>query len=95
MLRELSARRGRPGQVIVGFAAETERRSLGQRPGQAGRARAATCSSSTRSAAALAFGTDDNEAVILAADGAVTRSRAAARRSSPTRSGTWWRRVCP
>ena len=69
--------RARPGQVVVGFAAETgdaDGRRPDPRPGQAGRARAATCSSSTRSAARApaASRATHNAAVVLGADGAET-----------------------
>ena len=51
-----------------------------ERPGQAGRARAATCWSSTRSAPDTASATADNAAVISAADGAADRGAARAAR---------------
>ena len=70
ILHEISTDRARPGSVIVGFAAET-----GDDTGSVldlARAKLArvTCSWSTTSAGAV-FGSPDNEAVILAADGAV------------------------
>ena len=60
--------------VIVGFAAETgdANGSVSTTPGPSSSARAATSSSSTTSAAGEVFGRDDNEAVILGADGSVT-----------------------
>jgi phosphopantothenoylcysteine decarboxylase/phosphopantothenate--cysteine ligase len=69
ILRELATRR-RPGQVIVGFAAETED-VLAQ-----GRAKLAAKGCDllvvNRVGRDLAFGTDDNEAVVLAPDGSAT-----------------------
>jgi len=69
ILRELAAHR-RPGQVIVGFAAETED-VLGH-----GRAKLAAKGCDllvvNRVGPGLAFGTEDNEAVVLAADGSAT-----------------------
>jgi phosphopantothenoylcysteine decarboxylase / phosphopantothenate---cysteine ligase len=69
ILRELAASR-RPGQVIVGFAAETE----DMLPN--GRAKLAAKGSDllvvNRVGRGLAFGSDDNEAVVLAADGSAT-----------------------
>ncbi len=70
VLRELSARRGRPGQVVVGFAAETED-LLGN-----GRAKLAGKGCDllvvNQVGGGLAFGTTDNEVLVLAADGSVT-----------------------
>jgi phosphopantothenoylcysteine decarboxylase/phosphopantothenate--cysteine ligase len=70
ILRGLAADRARPGQVIVGFAAETED-ILGN-----GRAKLAAKGCDllvvNQVGSGLAFGTSDNEAVVLAADGAVT-----------------------
>ncbi len=69
VLRELSARRGRPGQVVVGFAAET-----GDLLGN-GRAKLAGKGCDllvvNQVGGGLAFGTSDNEALVLAADGSV------------------------
>jgi phosphopantothenoylcysteine decarboxylase/phosphopantothenate--cysteine ligase len=69
ILRELAARK-RPGQVIAGFAAET-RDMLAH-----GRAKLAAKGCDllvvNRVGPGVAFGTDDNEAVILAADGSAT-----------------------
>ncbi|RMI38078.1 bifunctional phosphopantothenoylcysteine decarboxylase/phosphopantothenate--cysteine ligase CoaBC [Streptomyces triticirhizae] len=66
ILAELSAAR-RPGQVVVGFAAETENVLAG------GRAKLARKGCDllvvNQVGGGLAFGTDENEAVILAADG--------------------------
>ncbi len=71
VLRELSARRGHPGQVVVGFGAETED-LLGN-----GRAKLAAKGCDllvvNQVGGGLAFGTSDNEAVVLAAGGGVTR----------------------
>ena len=71
ILRELSRDRRRPGQVIVGFAAETD----GVLP--AGRAKLAAKGCDllvvNQVGPGLAFGTSDNEAVVLAGDGAVTK----------------------
>ncbi len=70
ILRQLSAHRPRPGQVIVGFAAETED-LLGN-----GRAKLAAKGCDllvvNQVGSGLAFGTADNEAVVLAPDGEQT-----------------------
>jgi phosphopantothenoylcysteine decarboxylase/phosphopantothenate--cysteine ligase len=70
ILRELSRERRRPGQVIVGFAAETDGAA------DVGRAKLAAKGSDllvvNQVGAGRAFGTSDNEAVVLAADGSVT-----------------------
>jgi phosphopantothenoylcysteine decarboxylase/phosphopantothenate--cysteine ligase len=70
VLRELSAHRGHPGQVVVGFAAETDD-LLGN-----GRAKLAGKGCDllvvNQVGGGLAFGTSDNEALVLAADGSVT-----------------------
>jgi phosphopantothenoylcysteine decarboxylase/phosphopantothenate--cysteine ligase len=67
ILRELSTARRRPGQVIVGFAAETDE------PVRNGQAKLAAkgCDLLVVNVVGngLAFGTADNEAEILAADG--------------------------
>jgi phosphopantothenoylcysteine decarboxylase / phosphopantothenate---cysteine ligase len=67
ILRELSAERSKPGQIIVGFAAETDD------PVSNGRAKLASKGCDllvvNKVGKGLAFGTSDNEAEILAADG--------------------------
>jgi phosphopantothenoylcysteine decarboxylase/phosphopantothenate--cysteine ligase len=69
VLRELAAHRGHPGQVVVGFAAETED-LLGN-----GRTKLAAKGCDllvvNQVGGGLAFGTADNEALVLAADGGV------------------------
>ncbi|MDT0268880.1 bifunctional phosphopantothenoylcysteine decarboxylase/phosphopantothenate--cysteine ligase CoaBC [Streptomyces sp. DSM 44915] len=69
VLAELAAER-RPGQLVVGFAAETENVLAG------GRAKLARKGCDllvvNQVGGGLAFGTDENEAVILAADGTET-----------------------
>ena len=69
ILRELAAQR-QPGQIITGFAAETSNLA------ENGRAKLAAKGCDllvvNQVWAGLAFGTSDNAAVILAADGAVT-----------------------
>jgi len=69
ILRELAAQR-QPGQIITGFAAETSNLA------ENGRAKLAAKGCDllvvNQVGAGLAFGTSDNAAVILAADGAVT-----------------------
>jgi phosphopantothenoylcysteine decarboxylase/phosphopantothenate--cysteine ligase len=71
ILRELSRDRRRPGQVVVGFAAETDGML------EAGLAKLAAKGCDllvvNQVGAGLAFGTSDNEAVVLAADGVVTK----------------------
>jgi phosphopantothenoylcysteine decarboxylase/phosphopantothenate--cysteine ligase len=71
ILRELSRDRRRPGQVIVGFAAETDGAA------EAGHVKLAAKGCDmlvvNQVGPGLAFGTSDNEAVVLAADGAVTK----------------------
>ena len=70
VLRELSANRAHPGQVVVGFAAETEDLLAN---GQAKLARkGCDLLVVNQVGGGLAFGTSENEAVILAADGGVT-----------------------
>jgi phosphopantothenoylcysteine decarboxylase/phosphopantothenate--cysteine ligase len=69
ILRELAAHR-RPGQVIVGFAAETEDVLAHGRAKLA--AKGCDLLVVNRVGRGLAFGTEDNEAVVLAADGSVT-----------------------
>jgi phosphopantothenoylcysteine decarboxylase/phosphopantothenate--cysteine ligase len=70
ILRGLAAHRGRPGQVIVGFAAETEDIL---RNGQAKlAAKGCDLLVVNQVGAGLAFGTADNEAVVLAAGGPST-----------------------
>jgi phosphopantothenoylcysteine decarboxylase / phosphopantothenate---cysteine ligase len=67
ILRELSAERSKPGQIVVGFAAETDD------PVRNGRAKLAAKGCDllvvNKVGNGLAFGTSDNEAEILAADG--------------------------
>ncbi len=70
ILRELSARRGHPGQVVVGFAAETEDLAGNGRAKLAGKG--CDLLVVNQVGGGLAFGTDDNEALVLAADGVVT-----------------------
>jgi phosphopantothenoylcysteine decarboxylase / phosphopantothenate---cysteine ligase len=69
ILRELTAQR-RPGQIITGFAAETDHVA------ENGRAKLAAKGCDllvvNQVGSGLAFGTSDNAATILAADGAVT-----------------------
>ena len=71
ILRELAAHRPRPGQVIVGFAAETDDVL------RHGRAKLAAKGCDllvvNQVGGGLAFGTSDNEAVVLAADGTQTQ----------------------
>jgi phosphopantothenoylcysteine decarboxylase / phosphopantothenate---cysteine ligase len=69
ILRELSAQR-RPGQVIAGFAAETDDILAHGRAKLA--AKGCDLLVVNRVGRGLAFGTDDNEAVVLAADGSAT-----------------------
>jgi phosphopantothenoylcysteine decarboxylase/phosphopantothenate--cysteine ligase len=70
ILRELATHRARPGQVIVGFAAETDDIL---RNGQAKlAAKGCDLLVVNQVGAGLAFGTSDNEAVVLAADGTRT-----------------------
>jgi phosphopantothenoylcysteine decarboxylase/phosphopantothenate--cysteine ligase len=70
ILAELSRTRARPGQVIVGFAAETDHVLEGGRAKLA--AKGCDLLVVNQVGAGLAFGTSDNEAVVLAADGAAT-----------------------
>jgi phosphopantothenoylcysteine decarboxylase/phosphopantothenate--cysteine ligase len=67
ILRELSADRRRPGQVIVGFAAETDNVIANGQAKLA--AKGCDLLVVNRVGNGLAFGTTDNEAEILAADG--------------------------
>ena len=70
ILRELATHRARPGQVIVGFAAETDDIL---RNGQAKlAAKGCDLLVVNQVGGGLAFGTSDNEAVVLAADGTRT-----------------------
>jgi phosphopantothenoylcysteine decarboxylase/phosphopantothenate--cysteine ligase len=71
ILRELSSRRMGPGQVIVGFAAETGDVLANGRAKLA--AKGCDLLVVNQVGGGLAFGTSDNEAVILAADGTETR----------------------
>ncbi len=90
ILAELSARRGagngaadarpgepRPGQVIVGFAAETELDLDGSRAKLA--RKGCDLLVVNRVGNGLAFGTSDNEAVVLGADGSQTQIARAAK----------------
>jgi phosphopantothenoylcysteine decarboxylase/phosphopantothenate--cysteine ligase len=71
ILRRLSARRASARQVIVGFAAETEDLL---RNGQAKlAAKGCDLLVVNQVGAGLAFGTTDNEAIVLAADGTVAK----------------------
>jgi len=69
ILKELAARR-RPGQILTGFAAETENMA------ENGRAKLAAKGCDllvvNQVGAGLAFGTSDNAALVLGADGSVT-----------------------
>jgi phosphopantothenoylcysteine decarboxylase / phosphopantothenate---cysteine ligase len=71
ILAELSAHRARPGQVIVGFAAETGDVLANGRAKLA--AKGCDLLVVNQVGGGLAFGTSDNEAVVLAADGMQTR----------------------
>ena len=67
ILRGLSARRARPGQVIVGFAAETG--DLLRNGHAKLAAKGCDLLVVNQVGAGLAFGTADNEAIVLASDG--------------------------
>ena len=69
ILRELATHR-QPGQVIVGFAAETEDMLTHGRAKLA--AKGCDLLVVNRVGRGIAFGTDDNEAVVLGADGSTT-----------------------
>jgi len=71
ILRGLSAHRARPGQVIVGFAAETEDILRNGHAKLA--AKGCDLLVVNQVGSGLAFGTSDNEAVVLGSDGALTR----------------------
>jgi phosphopantothenoylcysteine decarboxylase / phosphopantothenate---cysteine ligase len=71
ILAELSGHRARPGQVIVGFAAETGDVLANGRAKLA--AKRCDLLVVNQVGGGLAFGTSDNEAVVLAADGSETR----------------------
>jgi phosphopantothenoylcysteine decarboxylase/phosphopantothenate--cysteine ligase len=71
ILRELSVKRPRPGQVIVGFGAETGDVLANGQAKLA--AKGCDLLVVNQVGNGLAFGTSDNEAVILAADGTQTR----------------------
>jgi phosphopantothenoylcysteine decarboxylase / phosphopantothenate---cysteine ligase len=71
ILRELSADRQRPGQVIVGFGAETGDVLANGRAKLA--AKGCDLLVVNQVGGGMAFGTSDNEAVILGADGTETR----------------------
>ena len=70
ILRGLSTHRARPGQVIVGFAAETEDLLRNGRAKLS--AKGCDLLVVNQVGAGLAFGTADNEAIVLASDGIVT-----------------------
>ena len=70
VLRELATHRARPGQVIVGFAAETDDILRNGRAKLA--AKGCDLLVVNQVGGGLAFGTSDNEAVVLAADGTQT-----------------------
>jgi phosphopantothenoylcysteine decarboxylase/phosphopantothenate--cysteine ligase len=70
ILLELSRSRVRPGQVIVGFAAETDDVLARGRAKLA--AKGCDLLVVNQVGSGLAFGTSDNEAVVLAADGTQT-----------------------
>jgi phosphopantothenoylcysteine decarboxylase/phosphopantothenate--cysteine ligase len=70
ILRELSGHRARPGQVIVGFGAETGDVLANGRAKLA--AKGCDLLVVNRVGGGLAFGTSDNEALILGADGTET-----------------------
>jgi phosphopantothenoylcysteine decarboxylase / phosphopantothenate---cysteine ligase len=70
ILAELSGHRARPGQVIVGFAAETGDVLANGRAKLA--AKGCDLLVVNQVGGGLAFGTSDNEAVVLAADGGET-----------------------
>ncbi len=72
ILRELSVKRPRPGQVIVGFGAETGDLLANGRAKLA--AKGCDLLVVNQVGSGLAFGTSDNEAVILAKDGTQTRA---------------------
>src|SRR5258708_13400558 len=71
ILRELSSHRMRPGQVIVGFGAETGDVLANGRAKLA--AKGCDLLVVNQVGGGLAFGTNDNEAVILGSDGTETR----------------------
>ena len=71
ILHELSRHRVRPGQVIVGFGAETGDVLANGRAKLA--AKGCDLLVVNQVGGGLAFGTSDNEAVILASDGTETR----------------------
>jgi phosphopantothenoylcysteine decarboxylase / phosphopantothenate---cysteine ligase len=70
ILRELSSNRAAPGQVVVGFAAETGDVLANGRAKLA--AKGCDLLVVNQVGGGLAFGTEDNEAVVLAADGGET-----------------------
>ena len=84
VLRGLSARRARPGQVIVGFAAETE--DLLRNGHAKLAAKGCDLLVVNQVGTGLAFGTTDNEAIVLAADGTVAKVPARAQ-GGPRRRG--------
>jgi phosphopantothenoylcysteine decarboxylase/phosphopantothenate--cysteine ligase len=70
ILAELSRNRARPGQVVVGFAAETDHVLAGGRAKLA--AKGCDLLVVNQVGSGLAFGTSDNQAVVLGADGTET-----------------------
>jgi len=70
ILRELAAHRARPGQVIVGFGAETAEMVSNGRAKLT--AKGCDLLVVNQVGGGLAFGTSDNEAVVLASDGTQT-----------------------
>jgi phosphopantothenoylcysteine decarboxylase / phosphopantothenate---cysteine ligase len=70
VLRELSTSRRHPGQVVVGFAAETEDLLRNGRDKLA--RKGCDLLVVNQVGGGLAFGTADNQAVVLGADGSVT-----------------------
>jgi phosphopantothenoylcysteine decarboxylase/phosphopantothenate--cysteine ligase len=71
ILGELSVRRARAGQVIVGFAAETDAELAAAEAKLARKACDLLVVNPVGSG--IGFGTDDNEAMVLGADGTRTR----------------------
>ena len=89
ILRELATGRTRHGQVIVGFGAETGDVLANGQAKLA--AKGCDLLVVNQVGDGLAFGTADNEVVILGADGTGVMCRAGRKRRSPTPSGTWSR----
>jgi phosphopantothenoylcysteine decarboxylase/phosphopantothenate--cysteine ligase len=71
ILRELSRHRARPGQVVVGFGAETGDVLANGRAKLA--AKACDFLVVNQVGGGLAFGTTDNEAIVLGSDGSQTQ----------------------